>query len=329
MTPRQHKQTANKNSELFQAAESFIMRHHSFLMATHPRTDGDDCGSMLAFVQWLDSLGKQSVPMANGGVPETLRYLPEQHRILEDVPKGQNFDAIILFGCSTKERTKIPALIELGLPVLNIDHHGDNALYGQVNLVDKDKSSVAELVFEFFKYIDYQITAETAKCLLTGIFTDTGSFMHANTSASTLQAAAELMKFGARIDKIYSFNYKNKDLKVLKAWGMAFENTRLDPVHHVAISVLTAEDLKGLGGLPADAFGGIAETLNTIPGARFSIFLRQDGDTIKGSLRSEEQKNVDVSYLAKLFGGGGHKLASGFEVKGRIVKSGKGWEIET
>jgi bifunctional oligoribonuclease and PAP phosphatase NrnA len=322
-------QKAEKNSELFKLSESFIISHHRFLMASHARTDGDDCGSMLAVLQVLDRMGKQGVPLAKGGVPDALKFLPDHQRVLESVPEGEEFDAIILFGCGKKERTGIPELINSHLPILNIDHHPDNQMYGSVNLVDSSKSSVAELVLDFIKFLKVEINSDISKCLLTGIFTDTGSFMHANTQASTLQAAAELMQHGARVDKIHNHTYKSKDLKILKAWALALENTFVDPVHHVAISALTSEDLKQLDDLPLDAFGGFTETLNTIPGTKFAIFLRQDGEVIKGSIRSEEHKKVDVSYLARLLGGGGHKLAAGFEVKGKIVRHGNGWKIET
>ena len=329
MAENLNKNQTDKNSEIFKISESFIMSHHRFLLASHARTDGDDCGSMLAMVQYLDSLGKQAAPMALGGVPGSLQFLPEHQRVLEDVPKGEEFDAVILFGCNTKERTKIPALIESSLPVLNIDHHKDNKLYGSVNLVDGSKSSVAELVFEFLKFVKAKITSEIARCLLTGIFTDTGSFMHSNTEASTLKAAAELMSYGARIEKIHHHTYKSKDLKSLKAWALALENTFVDPIHHIAISALTSEDMEKLGPIPEDTFNGFTETLNTIPGTKFAIFIKQEGDMIKGSLRSEEHKKVDVSYLAHLLGGGGHKLAAGFSVKGKIVKHGKSWKIDT
>ena len=328
MLRSEDKNTEDKNSELFKTSESFIISHQRFLMATHPRTDGDDCGSMLAMLQVLESMDKYAIPMANGGVPASLQFLPAHLRVVEEVPKGEIFDAIILFGCSTKERPQIQSLENLDLPILNIDHHHDNKRYGTINLVDEHKSSVAELVFDFCKYLHISITPEIAKCLLTGIFTDTGSFMHSNTKASTLRAAAELMQYGARIEKIYAHTYQSKDIRALKAWARALENTIVDPTHHIVISALTSEEMEEIGPIPEDTFGGLTETLNAIPGTKFAVFLRQEGDTIKGSIRSEEHKKVDVSYLARLFGGGGHKLASGFSVKGKIVKHSNGWRIE-
>ena len=322
----------------FEAAAAFVKEHNTFLLASHGRTDGDDCGGMLAVVSALKQMGKTAVPVAKGGVPAGLKFLPGQNEVLEDLSADDfaagKFDALILFGCSYVERTELDALANwqgLDLPILNIDHHPDNQMYGSVNLVDQQKSSAAEVTYDFLKFLGVEITADIAKCLLTGIFTDTGSFMHANTSASALNAAGDLMKYGARVDKIFSNTQENKDLFTLKAWGIALENTRIDKNNKIAICVLTEEDLAKIGGeLDNGAFVGLTDMLNTIPDTRFAIFVRQDGEFIKGSIRSEEHKNIDVAWIAQVIaGGGGHKLAAGFKIKGRIEKQGDGsWKVK-
>lgn len=324
-------EASNKNNfQQFQKAHDFIKNHDAFLMASHARTDGDDLGSMLAIHQVLLGLNKKSVPMAKGGVPASLQFLARHNDVLEDVPAG-NFNALILFGCANIQRTEIEKLYALDLPILNIDHHPDNRMYGDVNLVDVSKSSVAELVYDFLKFIGAELSTDISKCLLTGIFTDTGSFMHANTKPSTLNAAADLLNTGVRIDKIYNSTYKsNKDQVVLRAWAKALENIKIDSQNQVAWSVVTEEDLKEIGELPEDCFTGFIDNLNAIPNTRLAIFMRQDGEFIKGSIRSDERKHADVSALAKLFGGGGHKLASGFKIKAKILRDQQGnWRIET
>jgi bifunctional oligoribonuclease and PAP phosphatase NrnA len=328
----QAKITTGKNKELFEQTADFLAQHSKFLLATHARTDGDDLGSMLALTQALLNQGKKVVPVAWGGVPESLKFLPKQNLVLEDSPEEiipPNFDAVILFGCNRRERTSLDSIIRSPLPLLNIDHHPDNQNFGQINLVDKSKSSVAELVYDLLCHMNITLNSDIAKCLLTGIFTDTGSFMHANTQPSTLVAAADLMKYGARIDKIHGFTYKSKNPETMHAWARAIENTRVDQKNQVAISVVTEEDIEEIGPLNRDTFNGFVETLNSIPETRYAIFLRQDGEFVKGSIRSEERKEVDVSAIAKSLGGGGHKLAAGFELKGRIKKQPDGgWKVE-
>lgn len=315
--------------KVFQQAKELIDSSTNILLTMHERMDGDDGGAVLAMKHGLEKLGKQTTQAIKRGVPPQLAFLPGAETISDDI-NHQNFDLLITFGCATLDRTGSENIQSLNCPIINIDHHPDNAFFGNINVVDQSKSSVAELVYDFFRFHGWPISKEVATCLLTGIITDTGSFRHSNTQSSTLQAAAELMKRGALTDKIIKHTFKNKNPLVLKAWGVALENSYYDDERKIIYSVMTTEDLQRLGQLPQAAFDGLVETLNAMPDAKFAMFLRQDGDIIKGSLRSgdEAPKNVDVSKIAQLFGGGGHKQAAGFSLAGKLVKDNNGkWRV--
>ncbi len=313
----------------FNTANSFITKAQRILLTMHERMDGDDGGSLLAVGRQLETMGKQVTRAIKRGVPPSLAFLPDSKKIQDDIT-SLNFDLLIMFGCSVKERCGSESIVHLAIPTINIDHHPDNTHYGQVNVVDPSKSSVAELIYDFFVWNNWRITKDIATCLLTGIITDTGSFKHSNTQTSTLKAAAELMYKGALVDKIIRNTYKNKNINSLKAWGRAFENSYYDEKRKIVYSVITDRDLREIGELPQAAFDGVAEILNTVPEAKFAMFLRQDGNVIKGSLRSGNEgiKNVDVSKIAHLFGGGGHKQAAGFSVVGKLSKDERGkWKV--
>ena len=289
--------------------------------------DGDDGGALLAVGQQLEKMGKQVTYAVKKGVPPNLAFLPGAEKILDEAPDGQ-YDLLITFGCSDKQRCGSQKTMALDIPILNIDHHPDNTNFGHVNVVDYKKSSVAELVYDFFLYNNWPVTKNVATCLLTGIITDTGGFMHSNTQSSTLKAAAELMRKGAQTHRIIKQTYKSKTPQTLKAWGSALENSYYDKKHKIIYSVMTEKDLGQFENLPQAAFEGFVETLNTVPEAKFAMFLRQDGGIIKGSLRSDTFKNADVSKIAHIFGGGGHKLASGFSVAGKLMKDEAGkWHV--
>ena len=321
-----------KNKETFEKAKQFMASKDNFALATHTRTDGDDLGSMLAVAHALERAGKKFTMAVSGGVPRSLRFLPKQAEVLEDLAPNinqdicGNFGGIILFGCCNPKRTHIAQIIagaQNGLPILNFDHHPDNEFYGEVNVVDTGKSSVAELVYDFLKYAEAQIDAPVATCLLAGIIHDTGSFMHENTTAETLKASGELLNAGARTDKIFNSIFR-KNLDDISAWGKALANLKIDAVKEAALCILSEKDLQEIK-VRQGTFEGFVDILNTIPGMKFSMFVRQDGELIKGSVRSREEKNTDVSDIARLFGGGGHKLASGFALKGRLNKKPDGY----
>lgn len=316
----------------FTQAYELIKASNNILLTMHERMDGDDGGSVLGFLHALESLNKQVACAIKKGVPPNLSFLPGS-KLITDEPEANSYDLLITFGCSSLARTGSEKISELkaqnpNLKIINVDHHPDNLLFGDVNLVDHKKSSVAELVFDFFNFCGWTITKPIATCLLTGIITDTGGFMHSNTQSSTLKAAAELTRLGARASHIFKQTFGSKNPEVLKAWGKAMQNVYFDQENKIIFSIMTEGDLQTMNRLPQAAFEGFAETLNTFPGAKFAMFLRQDGNVIKGSLRTDPYKKTDVSAIAKLFGGGGHKMASGFSVAGKLIKDESGkWRI--
>jgi len=321
----------------FEETKLLIDQSNRILLTMHERMDGDDGGALLAIAKYLKEQDKHVTCSIKKGVPTALRFLPGSQLIVDDITHD-DFDLLIIFGCSTLSRTgslkiqNLPvrqaglkpvsaeAQAEVGLEIINIDHHPDNELFGHVNIVDAEKSSVAELVYDFFLHHKLKMDKDIATCLLTGIITDTGSFMHSNTKSSSLKAAGELMRKGAALDKIIRHTYKSKNESTLKAWGKALSNLHYDPKRKIIYSILTEKDLEGLEALPQGAFEGLTETLNAYPEAKFAMFLRQDGLIIKGSLRTEPFKDTDVSRIAKIFGGGGHKMAAGFSVAGKLVR---------
>ncbi len=310
----------------FKKAQELIDKSQVIFLTTHEGTDGDDLGSLLATFFYLKHLGKTPIARVKGGVPANLSFLPG---ILEvgDEFENTETDLLVTFGCNKLERTGQRILAQIKAPIINFDHHPDNTDFGAVNVVDPDTAAVAELIYYFFKNQEVEIDQKMATCLLTGIFTDTGGFKHSNTSAKALEAAAELLKKGARIDKIALQTMGKKRPSTIKAWSRGLENARFDSEKKMVFSVMTEDDLREIGATDED-LDGFVELLNNMPQSKFALLLRQDGEVVKGSLRSEPDKKVDVSKIAKSFGGGGHKLAAGFKIKGKLKRSDDAWQIE-
>jgi len=311
----------------FEKAKKLIDQSQNILLTTHERTDGDDLGSVLALAHHLKAVGKDVAIVIKGGVPESLRFLPMSAKVSEDLP-DKKFDLLIVSGCSQPSRIGHEQILALKCPSISIDHHPDNKNFATINIVDAKKSAVAELVYTLFQEAGWPIDAAIATCLLTGIFTDTGSFMHSNTGPETLKAAGDLMQRGGRTNTIAKHTYRGKNIDSLKAWSKALDNAYYDASKKIIYSVMSEEDLALFEEVPSNVFEGFAETLNKVPEAKFAMFLKQDGELVKGSLRSEEHKGVDVSEVAHSLGGGGHKFASGFAVVGKLVKRDNHWQVE-
>ncbi len=311
----------------FHTLNYLIKKSDSILFFAHSHPDGDTTGSVLALKYYIESLDKKVDIACFDPFPSFLENLFPDRFEFPTRLDIKSYDLII--ACDAVERgfQKIFPEIKDEKIIALIDHHPDVYIQGDINIVDTGYSSVCEILYHFFIANKIEITKKIATALLLGILNDTGSFQHSNTTPRVMEIASALMKKGAPLTKIIEGTFSNKNISTLKPWGRAFEKAKVNPQNGMIISVLTKKDVDELGAT-TDDIAQVAEILNTVPGTKMAMVLSERADgTIKGSLRSEEYKNVDVSKIAAQFGGGGHKLASGFEVKGKIVETENGWEI--
>ncbi len=316
-----------KFNQEFHTLNYVIRESGAVLLFAHSRPDGDTTGSVLALKEYIAGLGKKVNIACRDPFPEYLRSLSEEEFILPDHINLEEYKLIIAADSVERGFPGILPLIQENQIVALLDHHPDISIKKDINIIDPGFSSVCEIVYNFFVFNRVEITRKMATFLLLGILADTGMFQHANTTSGIMHIASELLKKGAPINKIIESAFANKKIATLKLWGKAFERAKINPKNGMIISVLTEEDLEECAAGTED-IAQVAGILNTVPGTKFSLILSERNDgVIKGSLRSEEYKGVDVSRIAARFGGGGHKLASGFEIHGKIRETENGWEI--
>ncbi len=185
---------------LFFEAKKLIDQSKNILLATHEEPDGDALGSMLALAIALEKAGKNTSAFADSPAPSCFNFLPGYEKITNDI-NWQKIDLIIGLDYGKPERLKLNLALTKSPRFLTFDHHIINQPLG-LAIVNGEISSTAELIYQYFLSVDTQINSKIATCLLTGIFSDTGGFHHANTSAQTLKIAAELLLKGAPLQKI-------------------------------------------------------------------------------------------------------------------------------
>lgn len=203
-------------------------------------------------------------------------------------------------------------------PVVNIDHHAGNDYFGKVNWVDLTATSTAEILVSLIESLSREkplLDGEVATALLTGIIVDTGSFQNVNTTPKSFTVAAQLVAAGGRQQEIIRSVFKTKTLSTLKLWGKVLSNMAEEPAGKFVWSYLAKEDFAAASAAEAESSGVIDELLKTASGINFALLLTERTDGIHGSLRAA-QIGVDVSAIAKLFGGGGHQAAAAFQMPG-------------
>lgn len=300
----------------FKRLEELIARSETFFLAGHLNPDGDTIGSMLAIASVLKRLGKKVRLFSQDPVPENLRFLPHVRGIRSRLPAGR-FDAAILLECSVPSRGgNLEPVLKRSGTVVNIDHHKTSEFYGDINIVETHSSSTAEIVYRLFYNMNVIVSRREAACLYTGIVTDTGRFHFPATSPRTLEVASRLLETGFKFSRINDLLYATKACESLKILGRALESLELKLGGKLAVLTLKLSDFK--------AFAARSEHSENVinygmmpPGVKAAVMFREEADRVSVTFRS--RGHLDVSLVAKAFGGGGHRNASGCRVRGTLA----------
>jgi len=287
-----------------------------FLLTAHEGPDGDALGSLLGLHHLLTQLGKDSVMFMAAKefpLPIEYRFLPLEE-VFHEPPADMSDRTVVFLDCGNIDRMPVDFLAEDGNLVINIDHHHDNTLFGDVNLVDVAASSTAEIVFQLAAALGAEITPEIASALYVGMVTDTGKFMYENTKARTHRIVADLIDAGVEVDETYRRLYEHVPIEKLRLVSRALDGIQFHCDGLLVLSYVTAADYKATGA-GEEMTEGLIDFLRSVEGGKVAALVRDLGDrgrsARKVSLRSSDGE-VDVSAIARKHGGGGHKRAAGF-----------------
>jgi bifunctional oligoribonuclease and PAP phosphatase NrnA len=250
--------------------------------------------------------------------------------VLRAAPADVPNRVLVAVDCAQESRIVEPALLASAPFTINVDHHHDNSRFGDVNLVVEDASSTGEVLADVFAELGLTPTPEIAEALYTALVTDTGRFQYSNTTPKALRLAADLVEAGADVTKVFVEVYESTPFPKLKLLARALERATELAGGRVVLSELRREDFAAAGAEEPYS-EGIIDHLRSIDGAELVALIRElppgAPTRRKGSLRSHPD-GVDVSAIARSFGGGGHKRAAGFstdlstdEITRRIVEA--------
>ena len=293
-----------------------IRRGERFAVVTHENLDGDALGSLVAMHAVLRALGKDAVMViAADEFP-----LPPEYRffaldgLLTEVPDDLDARTAIFLDCGNLDRNPLAALREAE-PLLNIDHHHDNTRFGTVNHIVEDASCTAEIVWDLMPSLGVALNPQIAEALYVGLVTDTGRFSYENTTPRSHRMAAELIEAGIDAAGLYRQIYEGVPYAKLELLARALAGSRRYDDGRLAVAVLTSEDFSATSA--EDSYSeGIIDHLRAVRGTKVAALIREvtsgcHTGARKVSLRASDDE-VDVSAIARAFGGGGHRRAAGF-----------------
>lgn len=162
-------------------------------------------------------------------------------------------------------------------PIINLDINPKNTRYGETNFVIPEKTSLAELVYDYLVAIYKEpLNATHATMLLSGIIQETDGFKSPRTNADTLLAASELTRLGASHHDAFTLARARVPLGLIQLFGRASVRSRIDQEHPIVWSFLTAEDFEKTGRFVKDIPDVLARLKSEFASESLCVLLWQE-----------------------------------------------------
>jgi phosphoesterase RecJ-like protein len=309
-TPTTPTTTTSPDAAAREVAER-IRAGRNFLITSHRNPDGDALGSGLALQGLIRAMGKSAVVQVRDGFGKALHNIPGASEVgvtdhlPGDYPRG--LDAVFTMECPEVERTGYPVLPG---PVVNIDHHLGNTMYGEINYLDLEAPSVGEMVMQLNrKHLGLPLSKDVATALYVSLATDTGFFRYHNTTLRAFEAAEELVRAGVVPGDVSLWINESSPAGAVKLLGLCLSTLELHENARIATTILPKHFFDDAGASPEDT-EGIVNYGRTIDSVVVSALLKEiDEKSTRVSLRAKP--GYDVQKVASIWGGGGHAAASG------------------
>lgn len=293
-----------------------LRRRNAFVMVSHVKPDGDTLGAGLALGLALKRLGKRVAYFQQDSVPRNLRFLPDAELVSRELPPDLPADTLFVF-CDMSDWRRagehLPPVDRENM--LDVDHHLGNSLFGKLNFVLEHECSTGSVVMHLLRGLGVALDAQIATCILTTIMTDTGGFMHSNSTPEALELAAELMRLGADKERVTEEIFLRKRVAATRLLGCIIDAMRFGHQGRYCYSYVDDAMLAQTGADGEDT-EDVVNTLLGQDGVDVAALFKAIEGEMRVSLRSNGSVNVQAA--AQRLGGGGHFRASGLTYNGSL-----------
>lgn len=303
------------------AAVERLRQAKRVLITSHSSPDGDALGSELGLAELAGRLGLATRIVNCDPNPAPLAFLPgiESIEVAPSLPADleARFDLAAVLECPGLDRPGLAGLDRV--PILNIDHHLDNALYGEVNYLDEDAPAVGAMVLEMAEAADVEVTRPMATNLYAALVTDTGDFRYSNATPRAFAVAERLVRHGAQPSAIADALWEHTPSRVIRLTAAVLSTLELLADGRLAVVQCDRATLAATAASPEDT-ENLINIPRSIDGVRVVVFFKAfRDDLVRVSLRS--RGDLDVQTVARGFGGGGHRNAAGCSVEGSLASA--------
>jgi phosphoesterase RecJ-like protein len=309
--------TTRTNQDLLDRICNELTGRQRFLITSHLKPDGDSIGSQLAMAYALRALGKDVRVVNRDQAAPGLLAFPGVGEI-EIAPRAEgDYDALLVMECGDLARTGLEGLERHF--TINIDHHPGNAMFGAINWFDPTAAACGEMVFDIVRRLGVPLSREVAVHVYVAILTDTGSFHYSSISPRTFDICRQCLEAGVDPVSVARSVFDSNNIGRLRLFGAVLGSVELEANGRLAVIYLDRAMARAAGGTYDDTEGLINLPL-TVKEIQAVVFFKEwEANQYRISMRSKG--TIDVGDVAKRFGGGGHKNASGCTVTGSLAEA--------
>jgi len=297
-----------------------LKEEDNFLISSHVRPDGDSIGSQLAMALILQKLGKKFDVINHDSPKDIFSFLPLFDRISTYNGNGKVFSVSIILDCGKWSRLgDVERIARKSRFIINIDHHRDSEGVGHFNYIHPSSSSTGEILFKLISFMNIPLDVDIATCLYIAILQDTGRFRYSNTTAETHRMAAQLIDTGLNPESLVNRILAHQTPVTLKSYYDIIETLQVDFENKIAWCKVNKHFLEKNSFAPADIDSDkVFDELRTLKDFDVFILFFEIDDKIKVNFRSNY--GIDLSPIARHFGGGGHAQACSCFIEGKLLE---------
>jgi len=289
-------------------------------VACHVRPDGDAIGSIVGFGRSMMLAGKEVYILSEDGMPPNLAFMPATDMVQKSSAAPLGLDVAVALDTATKPRLgdNTNAAFSDAAVLVDMDHHGTNPRYGNLNYIDTKSPATGEIVYEFLTSQGFPMDDAIRQNLFVAISTDTGSFQYSSTTGRTHRIVAEMMDAGVDTADLAQKLYQTQPMRRLHLLKAMLNGMKLSDTGKIASWALSREIQQEVGVQSGDT-EDLIDTLRMIEGVVAAVLFEEQPDgKIRVSSRSKDAR-VNVSNVCALFGGGGHVMAAGARLPGPLA----------
>lgn len=288
-----------------------IKEYDKILIFRHKRPDGDCTGSTKGLQRILQlTYPQKTILLQNCDFSEYVAFLGSEDELISE---EEYKDALgIVVDTSVPDRVSNPNY-NLCKELIKIDHHIPQGSYADIEWIEENRSSAAEMIAEFYETFkdELKIDTEAATSIYCGMVTDSGRFQYREVNGTTMRLAGIMIDCGIDLDTLYAHLYL-KDYNTLKFKAYVYK--KMKQTKNGVVYILINEKIRKKFNLTLEEASTCVSFLDSIKGSLVWLAFIETKENIRVRLRS---RFVTINEVAEQFGGGGHACASGATVSNR------------